>query len=417
MINRLENYLFELGITEKLADALSWTAAAIVVILLAWIANFLAKQLLVRGISFLVRRSRTEWDDQLLHHKFFRRLSHLAPALVIYFTAQFFGPAADIIQRFANVYMILVGLLVFFAFLNAANDIYNSYDVSRRRSIKGFVQVVKIVAAIGLALIAIATLMGKEVGLLLGGLGAMTAVLLFVFKDTILGLLASMQLTANDMVRVGDWIEMPKFGADGDVVDITLYTVKVQNWDKTIVTIPTYALISDSFRNWRGMEESGGRRIKRAINFDLMSIKFCTPEMLERFRKFQLLRPYIESRLQEVEAWNREHNVDTSESINGRRLTNIGTFRAYVRAYLEDHPQVNTEMTCMVRQLPPTEHGLPLEIYFFSSEQRWIPYESIQADILDHILAVIPHFDLRVYQQPSGADLRQLISGIPESRK
>jgi miniconductance mechanosensitive channel len=407
VINLFENWLVSQGLNEKLADALSWTAAALVAALLAWLANFVAKQILLRGISFLISKSRTEWDDRLLHHHFFTRLSHLARALVFYFLAPAFGDAELVIQRAASAYMIFVGILVLYAFLNAAVDIYNTLEFARGKSIKGFIQVVKIVAAALLGLSLVATLMGKQIGLLLGGLGAMTAVLLFIFKDTILGLIASIQLTTNDMVRVGDWIQMEKYGADGDVIDMTLLTVKVQNWDKTITSIPSYALISDSFRNWRGMKQSGGRRIKRSINIDVTTIKFCTREMLARFEKYQILRPYLEQRRKEIEEWNRERDVDTSELINGRNMTNVGTFRAYLQAFLRNHPKLNQDMTLMVRQLPPTEHGLPIEVYAFSADQAWVNYEGIQADIFDHILAVVPWFDLRVFQRPSGADFRE----------
>ena len=238
-------------------------------------------------------------------------------------------------------------------------------------------------------------------------MGAMTAILLLVFKDSILGLVASIQLTSNDMVRIGDWIEMPKYGADGDVIDVTLHTVKVQNWDKTITTIPSYALISDSFKNWRGMAESGGRRIKRAIYIDLTSIKFCTSEMLDRFEKFQLITDYIRTRKAEITEYNQEHQVDTSELINGRNLTNVGTFRAYLVAYLHHHPKIHQDLTFLIRHLPPGEQGLPIEIYVFSNDQVWANYEAIQADIFDHIFSVVPMFDLRLFQNPTGADFQQ----------
>jgi len=236
----------------------------------------------------------------------------------------------------------------------------------------------------------------------------MTAVLILVFKDSILGLVAGIQLSANDMVRIGDWIEMPEFGADGDVTDVTLNTVKVQNWDKTITTIPAYALISDSFKNWRGMSESGGRRIKRSISIDMDSIKFCTPEMLERFESFGAISEYINTKRAEIEAFNATLDTDISVVVNRRNLTNVGTFRAYVEFYLRSHPNIHHGMTFLVRQLPPDEHGLPIEIYVFSSDQDWINYEGIQADIFDHMLAVIPMFDLAVFQSPSGSDSRIL---------
>jgi miniconductance mechanosensitive channel len=249
---------------------------------------------------------------------------------------------------------------------------------------------------------------GKSPAMLLSGLGALSAVMMLIFRDALTGLVAGIQLSANNMLLEGDWLEMPAFGADGDVIEISLTTVKVQNWDKTISTIPTYALITNSFKNWRGMSESGGRRIKRAIHIDMTSVRFSSPEMIEKYRRMQLLRPYIEKKLQEIKAYNAEHQIDESESVNGRRITNLGTFRAYLVAYLRNHPMINQEMTFLVRHLAPTDHGIPIEVYVFSSDKVWANYEAIQADIFDHILAIIPEFGLRVFQQPTGADLQQL---------
>jgi miniconductance mechanosensitive channel len=243
---------------------------------------------------------------------------------------------------------------------------------------------------------------------ILGGLGAMTAVLILVFKDTILGLVASFQISTTDMVRIGDWIEMPKYGADGDVIDVSLHTIKIQNWNKTISTIPTYALISDTFKNWRGMSDSGGRRIKRAVNIDITSIKFCTEEMIKRFSKFQYISEHVEKKKKELAEFNEVNRFDISELVNGRHMTNIGTFRAYLEEYLRNHPKIHQDMTFLVRQLPPGEHGLPIEIYVFSNDQRWAQYEAIQADIFDHILAVLPMFDLRAFQSPTGHDFKGL---------
>jgi len=245
--------------------------------------------------------------------------------------------------------------------------------------------------------------------LLVGGLGAFSAVLLLVFKDAILGLVAGVQLTANDMLRPGDWISMPKYDADGTVTDITLTTIKVQNWDKTISTVPAYSLFTDSFKNWRGMEESGGRRIKRSINIDMTSVKFCTEPMLEKYKQFQHIIDYVKNTEVEIQKYNSDKRVNTKVVVNGRRQTNIGVFRAYLYAYLQSHPDVRNDMTFLIRQLQPGEYGLPIEIYVFSKVQAWAQYEAIQADIFDHILAVIPEFDLRVFQNPSGGDFKSLI--------
>ncbi|MHC5146084.1 MAG: mechanosensitive ion channel family protein, partial [Planctomycetota bacterium] len=281
---------------------------------------------------------------------------------------------------------------------------------ARRVPIRGFMQVVKIIAFIAGGIIILGMIVKRDPTNILAGFGAMTAVLMLIFKDAILGFVAGIQISANNMVHLGDWIEMPKYGADGDVTDISLTTVKVQNWDKTISTIPAYALISDSFKNWRGMSESAGRRIKRSINIDMNTVKFCNPMMLDKFRRIEHIAEYIDAKQAEIDDYNTEANIDNTELVNGRRMTNVGTFRAYVIAYLKNHPKINRNMTFLVRQLKPTECGLPIEIYVFSSDKVWANYEAIQADIFDHILAVIPEFGLRVFQNPTGSDFSRLAS-------
>jgi len=412
MAESLKNWFIEQQLSETLATYVSWIILAVAVIVVSFLVNLIVKRILLRLVTYFIKMTKTDWDDVLLKNNVFTRLSHLVPAIVIYATAAFFPPVQTFIERLSIVYMLLTGLSVIFAFLNAVVDIYRSYEISRQKPVKGYVQVVKIILAVFIVIIALGTLMNQNPLLLLSGLGAMTAVLILVFKDTILGFVASVQLSSNDMVRIGDWIEMPKYGADGDVIDVTLHFIKVQNWDKTIVTIPAYAMISESFKNWRGMDESGGRRIKRAINIDMTSVKFCTPEMLKRFEKIQLVSEYLKTRQKEITEFNKEHKVDTSELINGRNLTNVGTFRAYVKAYLENHPKIHNNMTFLIRHLPPGEYGLPIEIYVFSNDQVWANYEAIQADIFDHILAVIPVFELRVFQQPTGSDFKNMARTI-----
>ncbi len=410
MIDALREWLLkqDFTISDLLVDYISWIGAALAIIILAFAANYVTKRFLLRGISIFVKRTKTSWDDALLRRNFFTRLSHLAPALVFYISASLFPPIKDTIQQLSLVYMILAGLFAFNGFLNAVVDIYNTFDIARQKPIKGYTQIVMIIIWIFGGVFALATMLNRSPWPLLSSLGAMTAILLLIFKDSILGLMASVQLSANDMVRIGDWIEMPKYNADGDVIDVSLHTVKVQNWDKTITTIPAYALIDDSFKNWRGMSESGGRRIKRAINIDMTSVRFCTPEMLDRYEKFQLLADYIRSKRKEITEYNARHNIDTCELINGRNLTNIGTFRYYLVAYLRHNPKIHNDMTFLVRQLPPGEHGLPIEVYVFSNDQAWANYEAIQSGIFDHILAVLSAFDLCVFQQPSGSDVRAL---------
>jgi miniconductance mechanosensitive channel len=378
------------------------------VLLLAVFANWVARRIFLTVLHRFVRRTRTDWDDKLQEQRFFTKLFHIAPALVIYSSAKLFPEHADFISNFAIAYMGLVGLLAINAFLDAVVSVYSRYEISRSRPIRGYVQALKAFIFLIGGIAILGTLIDQSPWKLISGIGALTAVVLLVFKDSILGFVASIQISANDMVRIGDWIEMPKYGADGDVVDIAIQCVKVRNWDKTITTIPTYALVSDSFKNWRGMQETGGRRIKRSFYIDMNSVKFCSPEMIERFRRFAFLGTYIEEKLAEVEEYNKKMGFDLSEKINGRRLTNLGTFRAYLREYLRNHPSIHPELTLLIRHLPPTEHGLPIEVYVFTNDVRWVEYEAIQADIFDHILAIIPQFELRVFQSPTGTDLRDL---------
>lgn len=414
MLETLTTWLVDHGLKHVLAVLIVRASLVAAVILLSYIANFLAKRLLLRGLGRLIKRTDTKWDDVLLEKKVFDRLSHLAPALVIYNMADFaLAGAPDLIglaEAGALIYMIIVGLLVIDSLLSSLLSIYRTFEISHRVPIKGFVQVAKVILFFVGVILILSIILDKRPGILLGGLGALTAVLMLIFKDAILGFVSGIQLTTNDMVRRGDWLEMPKYGADGDVIDISLTTVKVQNWDKTISTVPTYALMTESFKNWRGMSESGGRRIKRAFNIDTTSIKFCTDQMLQRFSKIHYLTEYIEAKKKELAEYNAEHNIDNSVLINGRRMTNIGTFRAYIVAYLRNHPKIHQQMTFLIRHLAPTASGLPIEIYVFSNDQDWANYEAIQADIFDHILAVVSQFDLRIFQNPTGSDFKQLLN-------
>ena len=350
-----------------------------------------------------------------MRQKTLNRLAHFAPALVIYLLTPFALEGLEwlitFIRDVLQIYMIIIMALVIDSLLNTVEDVYRNFRASKEIPIKGFIQVLKIALYFLVIIFITAILLNKTPIYLLSGIGALAAVMMLVFRDSILGFVGGIQLAANRMVAVGDWIEMPKYGADGDVLEVALTTVKVQNWDKTITTIPTYALISESFKNWRGMSDSGGRRIKRAINIDMSSIRFCDKEMLERFAKIQYISEYIEQKKDELEQFNQAAKVDNASLANGRRMTNVGTFRAYVVAYLSNHPMINMDMTFLIRQLPPSQYGLPIEIYVFSKDQVWANYEAIQADIFDHVLAVVPEFDLRVYQNPTGADFRMLNAG------
>jgi len=391
---------------------LTTTAVFIVTILAAALALFITQRVIVTVIRKIAGRTKTKWDDYLVERRFFSRLAHLVPAAVIYYSSEFFpGSWWTPLERFVLGYMIVVGIFVCISFLNALTNIYGTLEIAKNNPIKGFVQGAKLFVYLIGGVFLLATLIDRDPWKLIASIGAVTAVLLLVFKDSILGLVASIQIIANDLVRIGDWIEISKFGADGDVIDVTLTTIKVQNWDKTITTIPTYALISDSFKNWRGMQQSGGRRIMRAVNIDMATIKFCTAEMLRKFETFDVLKEYIRDKQKEVSEFNQQNDVNPAEAVNGRHLTNLGTFRAYLKEYLRKNPKIHPDMTFLVRQLPPTEHGLPIEIYLFSNDTDWVNFEELQGDIFDHILAVIPRFELAVYQSPTGNDVSRAIAG------
>lgn len=381
----------------------------------ALLAYGFARIWIVAVIRRVVRRTGTHWDDALVRNEVFLRLAHFAPALVAFYGVEFVGgldPTLELlVKRVSVAVMVVVAALSVGAFLSAANDIYSMSAENRHRPIKGYLQVLKILLYVLAALSIVSILLDKSPWIFVSGIGAMSAVLLLIFKDTILSLVASIQLTNNDMVHVGDWIEMPKYGADGDVIDVALHTVKVQNWDKTITTVPTHALIADSFKNWRGMSASGGRRIKRSLFVDLSTVRFLTPEEVERFGSWALLRDYIGSKTREIEAYNAEPGRNARISADIRRLTNLGTLRAYIQAYLRAHPKIHEGMTLLVRQLQPGPEGLPIEIYCFTNDTNWNTYEGIQADLFDHLLAIVHEFGLRVFQNPAGSDLARFASG------
>lgn len=401
------------GIGAANAVMLVNTAKLFLLILLAGLSDRLAKKLLIAGLGTLASQTKNTWDDDLAKKNVFSRLAHIAPAAVIYAGIDYFFPARDtlvsVIQKLAAVFMLFMGMRVFSAVLDVFLESYEKREISRSRPIKGYLQILVLILYFLCGVFSLGILLNRSPWGFFTVMGGLTAVLLLVFKDTILGFVASIQLVANNMVRRGDWIEMPKYGADGDVIDVSITTVKVRNWDKTITTIPTYSLVSDSFKNWRGMTESGGRRIKRSVNIDMTSVRFCDALMIEKFRKYGIIQEYIEKKQAELKAYNQEHQVDETILVNGRRLTNLGTFRAYVTEYLKRHPKIHQDLTFLVRQLQPTEYGIPIEIYVFSNDQAWANYEAIQADIFDHILAVIPEFGLRVFQNPTGADFAGLV--------
>lgn len=378
----------------------------------AIVVDFIAKRVLVSTVKTIAERSSSAWDDALVAHNVFGRLAQVVPALIVFIGVPFVSGLPEgvvhLIRNVAMGYMVLMLTLALTAMLSAGNTIYSATPSAKDRPLKGFVQLLQITVWVFGGVMVIAAVLDRSPILLLSGFGAMTAILFLVFKDTILSLVASVQLTAQDMVRVGDWIEMPQFGADGDVVDVQLHTVKVQNWDKTITTIPTHRLITDSFKNWRGMSQAGARRIKRPIFIDVTSIRFQTEAEVDHFTRFALLQDYVESKGQELEGYNKGLTTKVDEEVNRRRLTNVGTFRAYTFNYLKNHPRINTNLTLIVRQLDPGPEGLPLEVYCFTNTTEWAAYEDIQSDIFDHLMAILPEFGLSLYQKPAGSDLANL---------
>ena len=412
-LEQLEAWLLSLGLSETSAHHSKVLISILGIVVLAVVANFIAKKIIVAILTMIVKRTKNTWDDYLVKRKVFHKLSHLAPALVIQFTIgialyEYSPNFSFVIERLTYVYMVIVWLLVINSLLNALHDIYLTFEMSKNRNIKGYIQLIKIIVfAVG-AILIISILISKSPAKLLVGMGASAAIMTLVFKDTILGLVASIQASANNMVNPGDWIEMPARNADGSVLEITLNTVKVQNWDNTITTFPTYALVSESFINWKGMQESAGRRIKRTIFVDVRSVQFASVELLEKLKQIQILKPYLEDKIKEIKEYNEKIGAETDMPVNGRRLTNIGVFRKYLELYLADNPNVSKEATSMVRHLQPTEKGIPLEVYCFSSEKAWVKYEEVQADIFDHIFAIIPQFELRIFQSVSGNDLAKV---------
>lgn len=412
MIELISNWLVEQNIgAEYLEHATVWVGASIIFILCC-ISYYLSKYQLLVMISKIVSHSKNTWDDLLLEHKVFNRVALLTPFLFLWFlTPHFLLPESILGHFFLTLAKIAISFQVarcLGALLNVVKSSYKRTATEKYLPLNSSIQVIKLIIYIVASILSISYILGKSPFYLLSGLGALTAVLLLVFQDTIKGLVASIQISANKMVAPGDWIELPKYGADGDVLEIGLNTVKVKNFDNTITTVPTYALISGSFRNWRGMMQSGGRRIKRSIIIDVASIKFYQQEELKELSKINLLSKYLSEKDTEINEERQRLGLTADDIGNTRQLTNIGTFRAYISAYLAQHPKIHENMTCMVRQLPSTQAGVPLELYCFSNDQNWTNYEAIQADIFDHIFAMAPLFDIRIFQHPTGNDWHNL---------
>jgi miniconductance mechanosensitive channel len=403
-VDTLKNWLIQHGVNASVADMLKLIIVFAAIAFLAFIANFVVKRIILSVVYHFAKKTETVFDDILVEKKVFHRLAHFAPAIVIFYSIGLplaaYPGLLKFMQDATQVYMIVVGLMTLLAFTNALHEMYLTLPISKSHSIKGYLQVVKIIFYLFAGIFIISAVNDTSPTTLLAGLGAMAAVLMFVFKDTILGLVASIQLSVNDMLRPGDWIEMPSRKADGTVLDISLTTIKVQNWDKTITTIPTYALVADSFTNWRGMEESEGRRVKKAINIDMKSVKFYSDQMLDKLAKNPIIAKNFD-----VKKYISETQL--SDAPEHRTITNAGVFRAYLEAYLKNSPIIHDEMTQLVHYLQPTENGLPVEIVAFSKEKAGKPFEMLQSEIFDHILAILPEFELKVFQRPTGDDFQR----------
>ncbi len=410
----VQNWFLETGMEADYVQVLTDVILFFGVIMLSIIAFYFTRKILLNFIDVITKKSKTDWDDVLVKNKFFTKLSWIIPGYILWATAPSvfdnYGDIIKVIQTLLSIYMIIILILAVNAFLNTLVDVYSGYAIAKDIPIKGYVQVIKILVVLAAVIVIIAQLLGYNPMNILGGMGAFTAVLLLVFKDPIMGFVGGVQLTANNMLKPGDWISMPKYGVDGTVIDIALTTVKVQNWDKTISTIPTYSLISDSFKNWKGMEETKGRRIKRSVFIDLKTVKFVNEDMLSQFKKFDLLRDYLEEKEKELREYNSKNNITSDTPINGRSQTNIGVFRAYLQHYLEKHPEIRKDLTLMVKQNAPSEKGVPIQIYVFSNVIDWVEYEAIQSDIFDHVFAIIPYFQLEMFQNPSGNDFKRLVN-------
>ncbi|WP_075557408.1 mechanosensitive ion channel family protein [Parabacteroides timonensis] len=410
----INSYLVKWGLVHDSANIWDNLIVLFLVIIVTVAIDYTCRYIFLGLFKRFAKRTRNQWDDLIVERKIINKLMHLIPAILVYIMLPLALPREEmptllgILQMICSIYIVAVILRFINAALNLLLEIYNRKEAFKNKPLKGFVQIIQVLVFFVGFIIIISILIGKSPATLFAGLGASAAILMLVFKDTILGFVAGIQLSANDMLRPGDWITMTKYGADGTVIEVTLNSIKVRNFDNTITMIPPYALVSDSFQNWRGMQESGGRRVKRSINIDMNSVRFCTPEMLAKFRKISLLTEYIDTKQKELERYNEEHNIDDSIKVNGRRQTNLGVFRAYLVNYLKNNPDVNKDLTCMVRQLQPTEKGIPMELYFFAATTVWIPYEGIQSDVFDHILAVLPEFGLQVFQEVSGSDLHHL---------
>lgn len=411
--HQISHWLSSIGLDSQPSDFMSTGIMVLACLLLAAIAYFIVRRGVIRAINIVIQRSKATWDDVFMRYKVLEKLAMLVPAIVLKLlvpiTLTGNSLLSGLVDRLLSIWLVVLLIRVIYAGLDAVNEISDINLVSRRLPVKSFVQLIKLFLFFVGLIVSISLLANQSPVYFLSGLGVATGLVMLVFRDTILGFVAGIQLAANRMVSKGDWIQMDKYGADGAVEEVSLTTVKVRNWDNTITMIPAYALVSDAFRNWRGMSESGGRRIKRSVNLDINSIRFLTEEDRLRLGKINHLKEYLPAKISEISESNAKVS-DLDMKVNGRHLTNVGTFRAYLQEYLQHHEKVHKQMTLMVRQLAPTTEGLPIEIYIFTNDTRWAVYEAIQADIFDHIFAVLPEFGLQAFQSPTGNDIRSLKS-------
>jgi len=409
----LSAFYRRLGLSPLVAEKYGNYSELIIAFILAIGFFYFVRFILRKVVIKYIKKSKNEWDDILLDHGILHKTSYLAPAYLLDISVDHILADLPGLLAFVNLGIDIYFAVIISIIVNSLLSVIASGIIAKSQNnkvaIKGVSQVLKIIVYIIMTIVIISFLVGKAPGTILAGLGAASAIILLIFKDTILGFVGGLQLSAYDMVKEGDWISLPKHGADGTVLDISLTTVKIQNWDKTISTIPTYTLVSESMKNWRGMENSGGRRIKRSVKLDMTSVKFCSQEMLERFGEINYLKEYLAQKDKELKEYNDKEQIDNHVIVNGRRQTNLGVFRAYLVAYLKHLPVIHDDMTFIVRQLDPSGTGVPMEIYVFSKIQSWVEYEAIQSDIFDHILAVIPEFELRVFQEPTGADIKGIL--------
>lgn len=408
----LDENLLRSGADGDLLTFIKISLLLVALIIICVLAYYITQKLIRTYVHRFFLHTKATWDDILVQKGVFSRLSHLAPAIIlkaaipyVYYDVPRFIPVAE---RLTDVYIIVVVAIVAVAILETFRQFLKESPLFRDKPIDSYFQLAKIILYIAIFILALSLLLNRSPLVFLSAFGAMTAVLLLIFRDTILGLVASVQISSLDMVRVGDWVEMSKYGADGDVITINLTTVKIRNFDKTYTNVPTYAFISDSFKNWRGMQESGGRRIKRQIHIKIGSVKFLDAETTGRFKKYQCIKDYVENRQKEIEEYNQKTRADKSVLINGRHMTNIGVYRRYAEAYLNQHPNISKELTIMVRQLQPEANGLPIEIYCFTNTVVWTEFEGIQSDIFDHLIAAAEYFDLEIFQSPTGFDIQKI---------